>query len=71
MGDEIPFEALGLPAEALLDPFDGQPLRTKGRGKDLVVYSVGMNFKDDGGIDLSGRPSGDFGWGPSKPEPAK
>jgi hypothetical protein len=32
-----------------LDPFDGQPLRTKRDEKGILLYSVGPNLKDDGG----------------------
>ena len=32
------------------DPFDGQPLRMKRDGAGVVLYSVGRNLKDDGGI---------------------
>jgi hypothetical protein len=38
-----------LPNPALLDPFDGQPLRYKKLAKGYVVYSVGEDGKDDGG----------------------
>ena len=33
------------------DRFSGKPLVYKREGKGCVVYSVGMNLKDDGGID--------------------
>ncbi|HEV3117608.1 MAG TPA: hypothetical protein VGY58_11170 [Gemmataceae bacterium] len=32
------------------DPFDGQPLRMKRQGQDIVLYSIGDDLKDDGGI---------------------
>ncbi len=32
------------------DPFDGQPLRLKSTEQDLVIYSIGPNGEDDGGI---------------------
>jgi hypothetical protein len=32
------------------DPFDGRPLRMKKTGENLVVYSIGEDGKDDGGI---------------------
>lgn len=38
------------------DPFDGRPLRLARKGTGVVVYSVGLNGKDDGG-DLSNDPS--------------
>ena len=33
------------------DPFDGQPLRMLERGEELVIYSVGKDLKDDGGVE--------------------
>ncbi|NJL71102.1 MAG: hypothetical protein HC888_05520 [Candidatus Competibacteraceae bacterium] len=33
-----------------LDPFDGQPLRYRRVGEGFVVYSVGKNLVDDGGV---------------------
>jgi len=35
--------------EVPLDPFDGKRMRYKVDGKDLVIYSVGPDLKDDGG----------------------
>jgi hypothetical protein len=32
------------------DPFSGQPLRLKRDGKDLVMYSIGSDGIDDGGV---------------------
>ena len=34
-----------------LDPFDGKPLRMKKADKGLILYSVGANLEDDGGVD--------------------
>ena len=31
------------------DPFDGQPLRMKRQGQEIVLYSIGDDLKDDGG----------------------
>jgi hypothetical protein len=36
-------------ASILLDPFDGQPLRMKRSGEDVLLYSIGRHLKDDGG----------------------
>jgi len=36
-----------------IDPFDGKPLRMSPEGDGLVLYSVGMNGEDDGGVDDS------------------
>lgn len=44
--DELTPKHLAQPA---LDPFDGQPLRMKRDGKDLLLYSIGPNLRDDGG----------------------
>ena len=42
-------EALDGKTILALDPFDGQPLRMKRDGKDLLLYSIGANLRDDGG----------------------
>jgi hypothetical protein len=36
-------------AQAPLDPYDGQPLRLKRDGRDLILYSIGPDLRDDGG----------------------
>jgi len=41
-----PYCCTNLPA----DPFDGQPLRYKTHGGSYVVYSIGSDGKDDGGV---------------------
>ena len=33
------------------DPYDGQPLRYKVHGPSFVVYSIGCDLQDDGGVD--------------------
>ena len=40
---------LGLPAEEMVDPFSGEPLKAKLSGQGWKVYSVGENGTDDGG----------------------
>ena len=40
---------LGLPPEATIDPFNGQPLHVKKLPQGWLVYSVGKNLVDDGG----------------------
>lgn len=40
---------LGLPAEATVDPFNGESLRVKKLPRGWTVYSVGPNAQDDGG----------------------
>ncbi|HEX2972612.1 MAG TPA: hypothetical protein VHP11_09785 [Tepidisphaeraceae bacterium] len=37
-------------SEIPIDPFDGQPMRLKIDGEQAVVYSVGPDRKDDGGV---------------------
>jgi hypothetical protein len=56
---------LGLPAATTSDPFNGEPLRIKKRPEGWMVYSVGANLVDDGGI-LDSRT--DIGAGPIVPE---
>ena len=41
-------EFLGTPP---IDPFDGQPLRMIQRDGELVLYSIGKDGRDDGGLD--------------------
>ncbi len=46
-----------------IDPFSDEPLKYKRRGEDFVLYSVGTNFQDDGGV-ASRNPSGQIRlWG--------
>jgi hypothetical protein len=55
---------LGLPAEATTDPFNGKSLNLKYTDEGWIIYSVGKNLKDDGGLldeDLT-----DVGYGPLK-----
>jgi hypothetical protein len=54
--DQLP-ENLAALSPALLpvtpsDPFDGQPLRYKKLSPGYVVYSVGRDRKDDGGVEI-------------------
>jgi hypothetical protein len=68
--DELPGDltTLGLPAEATVDPFSEGPLIVKKPPEGWLVYSVGADLVDDGGILSRGR---DVGFGPSsKEEPA-
>ncbi|MBI3838191.1 MAG: hypothetical protein HY288_09705 [Planctomycetia bacterium] len=58
---------LGLPAEATIDPFNGEALNVKKTDDGWLVYSVGKNLKDDGGkLDESMT---DVGLGPYEPSP--
>jgi hypothetical protein len=41
-----------------MDPFSDEPIGYKKTGDDFVLYSVGLNMVDDGGVmgkDLSGK----------------
>lgn len=38
-----------------VDPYSNKPLMYKKTGDDFILYSVGPNFKDDGGISGTGR----------------
>jgi hypothetical protein len=70
---EIPKLAeLGLPAETVTDPFTGEPLHVKKTPRGWLVYSVGPNFRYDGGK-LDDPINGDVGVGPpaSVAKPAK
>ena len=50
-GDQVPNLAdLGLPEQATIDPYNGQPLHVKKLPEGWMVYSVGHNLVDDGGI---------------------
>ncbi|HEX6960417.1 MAG TPA: hypothetical protein VF175_01010 [Lacipirellula sp.] len=60
-GQPASIDALGLPKEATIDPFSGDPLIIKKRGDDWAVYSVGKDGKDDGGDIHGGK---DYGVGP-------
>jgi hypothetical protein len=60
-GSEPQLGDLGLPLQATVDPFNGEPLRLKKLGEGWIVYSVGANLLDDGG-QLEGR--ADVGVGP-------
>jgi HAMP domain-containing protein len=57
---------LGLPAEAITDPFNGEPLHVKKIPQGWLVYSVGPNLQDDGGK-VDDPNNGDVGVGPPLP----
>ena len=59
---------LGLPAATITDPFTGEPLHVKRTPKGWMVYSVGPNFRDDGGtFDCQSNDNDDIGVGPKTP----
>jgi hypothetical protein len=47
LGDLVPAHLDAIPT----DPFDGKPFRYKRLAKGYVVYSVGENETDDGGVE--------------------
>jgi hypothetical protein len=64
--DQVPqLNDLGLPVEATIDPFNGEPLRVKKDPRGWMVYSVGGNGVDDGG-QIGGKT--DIGVGPVSPD---
>lgn len=48
-GRPLPRDLSAFPREVTLDPYDFGSLRLSDDGLDFVVYSVGANFRDDGG----------------------
>jgi hypothetical protein len=56
-------EELGLPQEAIIDPYSGEPLKFKHTDDDWIIYSVMENGVDDGG-DFKGLK--DYGVAPAK-----
>jgi hypothetical protein len=42
-------EELGLPQEATIDPYSGEPLKLKDTDEGWIIYSVMENGVDDGG----------------------
>jgi hypothetical protein len=71
-GDETgaQIESLGLPRQVTTDPFDGNRLHVKKVTGGWLVYSVGKDLKDDGGVFVNRE---DVGLGPSclSTKPAK
>ena len=65
-GQEIgpKLEELGLPAEALEDPYSGESLLVKRLPAGWVVYSVGKKLADGGGTNLGSEYEQDVGVGP-------
>lgn len=65
--DRLPgsLDALGIPASLLTDPYSGKALVYRPAGGDYLLYSIGPDLKDDGGVpaDLSAGPvpPGDLG----------
>jgi len=63
-----PLDALGLPEECLVDPYDGKRLRVKYADAGPTIYSVGRNLVDDGADYKDWR---DVGVWPPVPEAKK
>ncbi len=59
--------SLGLPAEITVDPFNGEPLKVKKDPRGWVVYSVGADLTDNGGLF---EKAVNIGVGPTPPEPS-
>jgi hypothetical protein len=64
--DTVDLARLDLPADALVDPFDGRMLRVKFDAAGWRVYSVAENLVDDGG-DITGRDCKDVGLALTRP----
>jgi hypothetical protein len=56
----VDWARLDLPADALVDPFDGKMLRVKSDATRWLVYSVGENLVDDAGA-ITGKDCKDVG----------
>jgi hypothetical protein len=41
--------------EMPLDPYDGKPLRMMVRDEELVIYSIGLDGRDNGGTEIQDR----------------
>jgi len=65
VSDQVPkLTDLGLPEQATIDPYNGEPLHVKKLPEGWMVYSVGRNLVDDGGIPDY---KNDIGAGPISP----
>lgn len=60
---EVKLADLGLPAEAITDPYDGSPIKLKRRDGTWIIYCVGPDLRDDGGAIDS---LADIGLGPAE-----
>lgn len=60
-------DSLGLPAECLVDPFDGRMLRVVNGERGLTIYSIGPNCQDDHGLVDTPNQIFDVGFGPPGP----
>jgi hypothetical protein len=60
---EPTLEKLGLPREAITDPYIGEPLKVVEKPEGWLIYTVGPNLTDDGGA-ISPPLFQDVGLGP-------
>ena len=67
----VELDSLGLPEEALTDPINGKRLHVKETATGPIVYSVGYDGEDNGGV-LEGKTlmGMDIGLGPPKAKDA-
>jgi hypothetical protein len=65
-GDAVDLTKLSLPADVIVDPFDGKSMKIKASPAGWIIYSVGPNLVDDGG-DVIGSKAKDFGLAPLAP----
>jgi hypothetical protein len=49
-GDQVKLSDLGLPDQVTIDPYNDKPLQMKKQPAGWMIYSVGSNLVDDGGI---------------------
>ena len=55
-------EALASTAPTSVDPFSGEAYHYRREGEGFLLYSVGPNRKDDGGMKVEKRDEGDIVW---------
>lgn len=65
-----PTDVQTLSVVGLNDPFTGKPLIYRSERNGFVVYSVGLNFRDDGGTESKERGQGDIVWRYEEPTEA-
>ncbi len=62
----LPTLASGLKWTVPLDPFSGEQFKYRREGKGFLLYSIGTNLKDDGGLEKIQEPGdisdGDIVW---------
>jgi hypothetical protein len=53
---------LGLPDERITDPFTGRPFIFRAENDNVLVYSVGIDRKDDSGLHAPRKERHDIVW---------